>query len=367
VDGEPHFVVVWVERASGKRQVAMRLYGRDGVPIANRIVLSQTGDASCSSIASNTDGRSVVTWVTENPRGSNLHETHYAIIEPGGQLRAGGELNVTDSDGATYEGCPEVAAAPSGEFCIIWRREDGNERTHCLDSSGDVAGEPQPHSASISGSITISWGARAIWGMPDGFMASWFDETTSRLVAQELDTAGAPVGDLFDITDLADDSYVGNGFAAGEDGAFFASGGISNVFTGTEAKTRFIFRRFNEAGSEDGAEHLAAEAHDTDFGGRLVGHPSGEFVALWSSFDLGGSTGGCTLWSRKHQASGQPLTGDEGDPLSLVPGAPSKCGLHPEGAVTADGDLMLVWSLWDTDGGPMRLQGIIYRDYFSVE
>lgn len=366
VDGEPHFVAVWVERGSGKRQVAVRVYDRNGVPAANRIVLSQTGDASCSAIASNGDGRSVVTWVTENPRGSNQHETHYAVIEPGGQPRAGGELNVPDSEGATYEGCPEVATAPTGEFCIIWARDDGNERIHCLDAQGDVAGSPASLGVGVSGAVTAAWGGRAIWGMPDGFMASWFDDTTERLVAQQLDTTGAAVGSTFDVTELADDSYVGNGFAVGADGAFFASVGINATFTGTEAKTRFLFRKFSAPGEPEGAEQLAAEAHDTDQGGRLVGAPSGEFLALWSAFDVGGATG-CTLWARKHQASGQPVAGEEGEPFTLVPGAPSKCGLHPEGAVTDEGDVMLVWSLWDTDGGPMRLQGIVFRSFFDVE
>ncbi|MBW2527814.1 MAG: DUF4215 domain-containing protein [Deltaproteobacteria bacterium] len=364
VDGEPHFIATWVERGSGKRQVAMQVVRRNGEPVGNKIVLSQTGDASCSSIASNAGGRSVVTWVTENPRGSNQHETHYSVIEPGGQPRAGGELNIPDSEGATFEGCPEVAAAPSGEFCIIWRREDGHERTYCLDDGANAAGAPQSHGSSVSGSITISWGARAIWGMPEGFMASWFDETSERLVAQELDLLGVAVGTAFDVVTIPDDSYVGNGFAVGTDGAFFAAGGISSTFTGTEAKTRFLFQRFNGPDNPDGAAVLAAEAHDTDFGGRLVGSPSGEFLALWSAFDLGSSSG-CTLWARKHQASGQPAAGAEGEPFQLVPGAPSKCGLHPEGAVTVDGDVMIVWSLWDTDGGPMRLQGIIFRDYFS--
>lgn len=365
IGGEPHFVVVWVERGSGKRQVAMRVYGRDGIPVANRLVLSQTGDASCSAIATNGEGRSVVTWVTENPRESNQHETHYSVLEPGGQPRAGGELSVPDSDGATYEGCPEVAAAPTGEFCIIWSRNDGHERTYCLDAAGDPAGEPQQLGASISGSVAISWGARAIWGMPEGFVASWFDETSGHLVAQSLDPEGAPDGSAFEVTDLETHSYVGNGFAIGSDGAFFASGGINNVFTGSEPKPRFVFQRFDAPDDPDGALQLAGEAHDTDYGGRLVGSPSGEFLSLWSDFDVG--TSGCTLYARKHQPSGQHATGPDGEPRSLVPGAPTKCGLHPEGAVTEEGDVMLVWSLWATDGGPMRLQGIIYRDYFSLD
>lgn len=360
IEGNRYFVVVWVERGAGKRQIAMKIYDGNGLVVQDKRVLSTTGDARCSAIASNQEGRSIVTWATENPRGSGQHSTQYVVIEPGGQPQPGGELTIPDSADSTYEGCPVVGAASGGEFCILWGPgDDGPETTYCLDESGNAAGDPQTLGES---QFIVASNQRAIWGYRDGFMAQWFDRTSGELIGQELDSAGAAVGATFPISATNNPIWVGNGFSWDGGEKFVTGVGRTVDLPPDGEKTRFLYRRFNEPGSAEGSEDYITDDHENQNRGQLLGHPNGRFIAVWSSTGVAGATVGCHLRAREFDATGQPVD----DFFEPLPGAPQKCGRYAAGAVTEDGDVMIVWTFWDTTGGapypPMRLQGIIFQD-----
>jgi len=334
LDGKPYFVVIWIQHVSGGRSIMMRLFGTNGIAAGDAAapVSTTAGKAICSSIASNQDGRSVVAWRMEDDAG-DVH-AYYNVIEPGALEPAGQDRSIADADSPNYLACPEVAAAPSGEFCIVTRSNDDIERSFCLDAKGETVTGRHELGTSLFGTFLKQGGIHAITGAQGGFLATWQDLETNRWVARQLDLSGQPLEgtSLIVVDEQHEGAWIGSGFAYGL-GAVVSAG--PRVAEGTHEHPRFAIRIFDSLRSLPAGDaiSLVSDDHREQHAGRLVAHSSGRFAALW----VDESEGICEVLVRRYQSPDEP----DADSLKLV--EDPLCGMHPEGAVTADGDAMFVW------------------------
>ena len=101
-------------------------------------------------------------------------------------------------------------------------------------------------------------------------------------------------------------------------------------------------------GSEQQVSKVHANHETTP---QLIMHESGNFMVVWSAVTQDGD---CSI----HRRVGSK-TGGWGESLQVTEPTKNVCEIHPRGAVTADGDVMLVW-VHDTDNDPARVRGAIY-------
>jgi cysteine-rich repeat protein len=359
VDGEPHFVVAWVQvpSAGAKRRIVKRTYLLDGSTVEDApVVLSNSpNDATCTAMASNSAGRSLVVWDESPATGA---EVHYNVVEPSGEIWSTGDQLLTGSALGVFQGCPAVAATDTGEFCILWQGGDNNEHVDCFDPTGQHAGTSQTLTGAISSGSSRQWGARAIWGVNGGFVGSWFDSFTQPadqnhyLDGAQFDATGVAVGNPIVFSQLFYD-YDGNGFSWGSTGAFVTSYGMRGMFGQTETKTRFLMSRYDSYDQPPVQQDVpVSDTHTDEFGGRLIGHSSGRFAAAWSAL----SGDGCDVLYRKFKADGT----QDGAAASVGLDASKECGERVVGVATEAGDVMMVWTWRNAaSSGSANLQGII--------
>lgn len=334
VDGEPHFVVVWIEHHQADRRLAMQLYGIDGQPAADDhgFVSRSPGKAICSSVASNQEGRSVVAWRLEDA-GGNVH-AYYNVIEPGETAAGAADYRIPDSTSPNYLACPEVAAAPTGEFCILTRANDDIERSFCLAADGKTPTGTGELGSSLFGTFQKQGGIHGIIAVSDGFLATWHDLDTGHWVGRLIDADGQPQpdGGPFTIDDQHEGAWVGNGFALGQSAV--VSAGLRVDQNGTDLP-RFALRRIDALQSTPTTSKIDFVADEVreEHAGRVTVHSNGRFVALWSDE----TDGACEVLARRYTGFDSP----EPEVLRLV--QDPLCGMHPEAAVTPDGDVMFVW------------------------
>lgn len=333
-DGEPHFVVVWVDHHEGDRRLAMQLYELNGTAVGDDhgLVGRTAGKAICSSIATNQEGRSVVAWRLEDANG-DVH-AYYNVIEPGATEAGAADFRIPDATSPNYLACPEVAAAPTGEFCIVTRANDDVERTFCLDAEGETVIGAHELGTSQFGTFQKQGGIHAITGMPDGFLVTWQDFDTGHWVGRLVDASGKPEegSSLVTIESEREAAWIGSGFALGQ-GAVVSAG--LRVPQGTADLPRFAIRQLESLRSSPPQGQLAFVANEVreEHAGRLIAGPGGRFAALWTDE----TEGICDVRVRRYAAFDAP------DPDIVHLALDPQCGMHAEGAVTAAGDVMFIW------------------------
>jgi cysteine-rich repeat protein len=333
-EGDPHFVLVWVEHHGGPRGLVMRLFGVNGVPVGDdHTAVSRTeGNAICSSIATNAEGRSVVTWLLEDGAG-DVH-AYYNVIEPDATEAGPKDVRIPNSTSPNYLACPEVAASASGGFCIVTRANDDIERTFCLDSAAETVTGAHELGTSRFGTFQKQGGIHAITGMPDGFLVTWQDLDTGHWVGQLVDTSGEPEegAPLITIDGDYDAAWMGSGFALGQ-GAV-VSAGLRSADTAVDLP-RFAIRSLDSLRSSPPGGELAfvEQAEREEHAGRLIAHSSGRFFALWTDE----TEGSCDVHVLRYSSFDAP------DPSLIHLAQDPQCGMHPEGAVTPDGDAIFIW------------------------
>jgi cysteine-rich repeat protein len=369
LDGAPGFLVAWTEQPTGveRRRLALRTYSAAGAPVepAPQLLYSGAEDAICSSMASNAEGRAIVSWMQGT---TGDYDVQWLVIEPGGQPSTAGSQTLVDSASGNFSVCPTVGAAPSGELCILWHDSAApvaNVRASCMDAAGNLVGPSSTLGPGHTGAGTRLWGGHALVGVAGGFVASWLDGTTEALVGQALDTTGAPQGASVILSSTATMEYVGPGLGSPSDSAFTAVYGVKSTFGQTTSVTRVLLRRFSGPDAPLGDEALVTSEHVEEAGGRLAAGPDGRFAALLSQEALLPSLG-CTLLLQRYSADGTAV----GAPEALLPNSPAQCGLGAVGASTPEGDLFVVWALWDTGNGTtpyprMRTQGVLLPHAFD--
>jgi hypothetical protein len=311
----------------------------------------------------------VVIWAdVEVVGGANQWETMYSVIEPDGT--PGPATRIEGVSMLTFLGCPKVAAAANGDFCMIMQQKPDqatpvSAQVFCLDSEGVPKQKPPALSETQPGGSGRQWGQHSIVGFGNGFLAFYFDaalvedpvtqEMVYPIIGASLDAGGMTENPLILTVSTAAGDYIGNGFSP--DGtSFFVSYGAREG-----AVERYMFERYESyaAGATQGDQPASTQGQD-EFGGQLVGHSSGEFVALWSGFPTQTE---CDLYYRKFSSAGV----GESEPIMLEEQPTLECGQGAAGVVASNGNAMFVWDLKTyTEPGGLDIQARVVAGLFDA-
>lgn len=260
-----------------------------------------------------------------------------AIVHAQLPLPVSGEFQVNTYTTGDQE-YPVVAAAPNGEFVVLWRSRqfgggDGNDAAgQRFDSSGAKIGDEFLLHEGTTGSQGFY---RDIAMADDGsFVAIWSDsEGEGVMTARRFAPDGSPLlAPVAAIPRVEDRSTFTPRVGSDSDGDFVV------VWTGQKAgSTRQIYgRMFASDGSPSGDEFMVNETIFLNHEYPEVGmQPSGSFVVTWRGIDAD-DTG---IEARIFASDGSPLTGE-----FLVNTLTYSFQQSPDIGIQSNGDFMISWS-----------------------
>ncbi len=265
-----------------------------------------TGDQSSSSVATDTDGDFVVTWVSSVPRpegGRSARDIRAQRYNSAGVMQDP-EFQVNATTSEVGQTAPDVAIDADGDFVITW-------------SSFDT----------------------------DGFV----------IKAQRYDSAGVKQGSEFrvDTPNAATRFKLDPAVAMDADGDFVVTW-HNNGYAGREINAR----RYNNAGVAQGDEFRVdnpdisgSQPRDSD----VAMDADGDFVVTWE-----GELYSPQIFAQRYSNAGVA----QGNPIPVINGSGSFVN-HPTVAMDADGDFVVAWA----GGGNLNRYSdldIIAKRYNSV-
>lgn len=144
MDASNRSVVVWTDYRRGKNLIYARLLDQNGNPVGDDFAVTDTADtnvkAAYASVAMNSTGYWVVSWMDEREKEPNIY---CQLFRPDGS-RIGGNFRVNTDPGRNYQGYPSCAIAEDRTIAIAWEdRRNGcyNVYLQWLDSLGNRIGE----------------------------------------------------------------------------------------------------------------------------------------------------------------------------------------------------------------------------------
>jgi hypothetical protein len=262
---------VIVTYASGNQFAAdsmLDIYGQQlsatGEKVGSEFMINQfpPGNQRTPAIATLTDGRFVVAWVSELQGGDDMVSI-YARLYNGNGSAVGREFRVDQTTNVCAN--PSIAAGPDGTFAVAWGQRDRSVRTNGWDilartfSSTGSGGPVRTVNSFIFGDQY----APRIAGLPTGYFVVWTtlsqDGSYEGVYGRNLSPAGDLLGDEFKVN--------------------------------TTVASRQVYPT-------------------------VAGNGVASFVAIWSGF-VGGA-GGMDLYAQRYLDSSQPLQ-PMGAPFVYVP------------------------------------------------
>jgi hypothetical protein len=265
------------------------------------------------------------------------------------QTPRGPELDVNRT-GAGTQWLPDIAAAASGDFVVVWQNGDGLGvgPSNVLARLFRADGSPRSGEIRVSRAEAGRQTAPAVAMRPDGsFVVAWHtlptERAPGRVFARRFDADGRPAGARFRVGTAAQGDESEADVAIAADGRFAVAwtredGGLTEVAT-----TDVWVRRFGADGAPLGGE---ARVNTTTFEEQsqpaLAMAPGGDFAVAWASY--GGEGTFFDVFVRRFAADGAALGGElqaNGGPTGIT------SQFEPAAAMAADGKLVVVW----TDNG----------------
>lgn len=276
------------------------------------------------------------------------------------------QVNSSTLDAQWY---PAVTGDPSGNFVVVWtsRVQDPTsladvvgKRLHTTDTSIGSEFVANAHTTEAQTRPVIS-------NTTDGaFVAAWVsfaqDGDASGIFARLFDVDGVPVGDEFQVNEVAAESQLRPAIAANNDGSFMVVWyGRNPPFTGDAD----VFGRiFDSAGSPRTPEfQVNTYTSKGQFRPKVCGGAFGEFVVVWqsgatfnSSTDQDGS--GAGVFGRRFDSAGT-ARGDE----FQIPSYTVNSQIDPALACGPEGEFLVVWSGF----GPSGRGGEVFARAFTTD
>ena len=341
------FVVVWQDYASA------RLLGRivDDAGMLQGAEFEASAQGYDPAVAVGAAGGFVVTW--------ERHDNIYGQRHDSAGTLVGGEFQI-NSYTSSVRSLSDVAANADGDFVVVWESnlQDGNGRgvfgQHYDGAGVPMGGEFQINSyttgnqsvpvvgAASSGDLTVVWSTAQAGG------SAW-------IAARRYDSAGAPVGDEFQVNTNPTDPF--------DPGVSVSpTGDVVIVWTGDDGDGRGIFgQRYDSSGAPIGNEFQVNSyttgdqtiSHAT-FGlprARPVAHDdAGRFMVVWRSDDQDGSLSG--VFGRRYTTAGAP-DGREVQINTYTTGHQHAAHV----ASTTAGEFLVVWENDPQNGSPIGIVG----------
>ena len=353
-DANANFVVVWTsyDQDGDGFGIRWRKFNAAGVSQAAGGANSYTtGSQVDPAVASDAAGNFVVVWESDGQDGDRGGIFGRRFDASGTPLGAEFKANAHTMN---VQGNPRVAAAPSGNFVVVWESfgQDG-DYSGVFGRLFDSVGTP------IAGfrANTYTTGNQAMPAVASdangNFVVVWegADGSYTGIVGRRFDASGSPIGGEFPVNSYTTNLQTLPAIASEPSGSFV----VVWKSRSQDGSGYGIFgRRFNAFGVAQGSD-FQINTYTTIGQDRpsVTSDAKGNFVVTWQSGLQDGSSYG--IFGQRFNASGAPQ-GSEFQVNSYTSGAQ----LHASVASSADGDFVVVW---DSDGEDGSFQGIFGQRY----
>jgi hypothetical protein len=241
-----------------------------------------------------------------------------------------------------------VGASDSGDFAAVWLQPDGAGGLDAMVRTFDPEGSLFNTAPSKLLGPAPLFGYPGVWGVKDGFVASW-GTAGGNLGSLKLDTSGNavdPPGQFDLATEGSDANPNQNPFGAyvGPEDQFIATYEANKTIGGV-SRNRILKRFFTAPGNSAELGNVVSTNHRREYQSRVARHSNGRIIVVWTedealpevpeNFER--------IKARVFTPSGDPI-GPDFQVSKDVRGRQSWPGV----AVNADGDVMFVW---DSNGG----------------
>jgi len=340
-DGAPEFWVAYAHRPTDVMNSEVRLarFDRFGALMGTELVLTTGNDIGGVSLAINDAGRALITWADQT-----TNDGRYSVIEPDGTIN--GTLdNVVLQGSANMALFPTVATNGDG-YCLQFTNSSDEMIVRCFDELGQSGATANQTIGTNDLSLLSLYGAGSIFGRNNGYVALRYDTSGTRVLGQELSSAGQVVGTDFEVAAppamSSFSNLIGNGVAA-SDGSFAVASSLSGSFGAMEDKFRATRRRFaGPASPIQPMPELVSSSHTDEYAPWLS--ISGTKMFYTYSAAVGSISSECILKAQLFDGgSAQGPAQDVQDP------GVEECGVLAESAVNGDGDVFVAWVQLDQD------------------
>lgn len=344
VDGGRGFFVIW--RFLGQpNEIRGRAYKANGQRVTQSPVKLSTGaQPDQARIGTTPGGLSIVAWRSF----ADSNTVHYRVVEPDGKARgASDEFFVGSQSNALVS----VGANSAGSLALMWMAEGDpmnpaqEVRVRAFDAKGSAASTTTQTLSSTSG-----FGFPGVWGLDNGFIASW-NSDDGKLGSNQLDNSGVVVGQKFSLAANVNANRNPFGAFVGPDLQFIAVFEQDTDLNG-QVKSRITKRLFDAPGMSNVLEDLASTKHTQQVESRVARFSNGKFVIVWADQDADLNEGK-NIVARVFNPNGTPV-GPEFTINQVRAGDQSWPGV----AVNTDGDAMFVWDN-SAKPAPFHISGII--------
>ena len=314
----------------------------------NQVNTYTTGSQNVPAVACAGDGSFVVVWESDGQDGSKFG-VFGQLFDRSGQ-KAGDEFQV-NSYTTGDQGNPAVAAAPNGDFIVVWQTvllvAEGGPRDHIYgqryhaSAAGPTKAGPEFQvnaETTTSHQLTASVGTDAL----GNFVVVWLnsDAFQYEIFGQRFDASGTRVGAQFQVNTYTSGQRSRPRIGVAPDGKFvvvwhgYGAGGQYGVFgqrffaSGTKSGGEFPVNTFTS-----GFERYPAVGMDR----------KGNFVVAWEGTNHDGSADG--VFAQRFNAGGEKVGGE----FQVNTYTTSYQSL-PSLAVDSSGDFLVTWTSAGQDG-----------------
>jgi len=381
-DSAGDFVVIWasLDQAGGagdtsaKYDIYAQRYNAAGLAQGSQFLVNTytTGNQKNPSIAMDSKGEFVVTWMSYNEYSYDSYYDIYAQRFNADGQPVGSEFQVNTF--TTYnQVLPSVAVDGKGDFIITWMSYDESNYYSYFDVYArryNAAGAPVGYEFQVNTFTTGYQGAPFVAMDKLGdFVITWmsYDEASSSsgydIYAQRFDSSGTAQGSEF-LVNAYTTGYQGVPVAAMDyNGDFIIawSGYNSASLAGDTNDINVNARRFNAAGVAQDRDFMVNTFTIGYQGNPAIAMDSkGDFIITWESYNEAGFSSSYDIYARRYNATAAAQS-----PELLINAYTT--GFQAFSAITTDslGDFVVTWASYNEAGSTSKYD--VYAQRFSSD
>jgi hypothetical protein len=262
--------------------------------------MATLSDDQAPAVAMDGAGRFVVVWMTFD---ADILGQRFA--SDGSSLGSEFQVNSYTRFEPSF---PRVAAAPSGDFFVVWSDYG------IVGQRYDSAGAPLGGEFLVSlGTTPVNLQQPAIKADASGRFVVIWEDSQEVIRGQRFDSAGAPLGTEFQVGTIPYDpapvTVTRGSLGVADDGAFVVAWHRRIEPDGDSLPpTDVLARVYDSGGQPNGTEFVVNEKHSYNYLPDVDMSGAGDFVVTWSAYRRGSY--GLDVFGRRYSSSGAPISGE---------------------------------------------------------
>jgi hypothetical protein len=361
-DPAGNFVIVWhsEQEAGPNHGVFGQRYASSGVPLGPQFHVNTytTLNQVYPSVAAAPSGDFVVVWVSWQD-GSGYGVFGRRFGSSGAPLTNEFRVNTYTTSAQLY---PSVATDGSGNFIVVWASQDGSglgiAGQRYASSGAPLGSEFRINTFTTDNQLTPALAADAAGNFVVVWTSQFQDELYGGIFGQRYASSGAPLGPEFRVNTSTMNDQYGPAVASDPTGSFVVAW-AGKYQDGSDGG--IFAQRYVSSGAPIGAEFRVNTYTTNNQGSPSVAADSaGNFVVVWQSLTQDGSGEG--VFGQRYASSGAPL-GSEFQVNSYT----TNSQLSSSVASDPGGDFVIAWSSTFQDGSSLGVFGQRYNMILPVE